>query len=79
MEGLEHVSTDDLVGELRSRSKTMFIALRPLAEHKNYTAVLAMGIDGKKVVTVDDRDRCLGMVYQAMQYVIPKPEDVFGG
>jgi hypothetical protein len=72
MSELDHISTDDLLAELRGRSKTMFVALRPLAEHKDFTAVISMGIDGRKPVTADDRDRCLGLAHQAMLYAVPK-------
>lgn len=72
LSGLEHVSTDDLVAELRSRSKTLFVAMRPLADERDFTAVISMGVDGRQVATAFDRDRCLGLAFQAMQYSIPK-------
>jgi hypothetical protein len=69
---LDHISTDDLLAELRSRSKTMFFAMRPLADHADFTAIISMGVDGRKPITADDRDRCLGLAQQAMIYAVPK-------
>jgi len=69
---LEDVSTDDLLQELRRRSKTMFFAMRPMADHHDFTAVIALAVDGRKPTTADDRDRCLGLASQAMQYAVPK-------
>lgn len=72
---LDNTSTDDLIFELRNRSKTMFLAMRPLADHKEFTAVVAMGVEGRKVVSATDRDSCIGLAYQAMQCAIPKSVD----
>lgn len=69
---LDPISTDDLIAELRNRSQVVFIAMRPLAQHHDFTAVISMGIDGRKVITAEDRDRCLGLAFQAMQYSTPK-------
>ena len=72
---LEHVSTDDLIDELVSRSRTILVARRPLGHDPEYTAAVSMGVDGRKVVSEDERDRCLGLTFQAMLFVIPKPVD----
>jgi len=72
MELIEEVSTDELIAELRRRSKTLFVAMRPAADHAEFTAVIALGVDGKRPVDQTDRDRCIGLAYQAMQYVTPK-------
>ena len=76
MSDLKTTSTDDILSELRSRSKVLFVAMRPMAEHRDFTAVVSMGVDGSKVVTAGDRDRCLGLAFQAMNYCIPKEIEV---
>jgi hypothetical protein len=53
----------------------MFLTLRPLAEHRDFSAVIAMAVDGRKPEAPDDRDRCLGLAFQAMQQAVPKPID----
>ena len=63
---LELTSTDDLLEELRRRSKAIFLAMIPLAEHKEFRQIYSLGVDGGRAVTADDADRCLGLAYRAM-------------
>lgn len=63
---LEHVDTSDLVHELQRRSRVFFLALRPLADDPDFTAMYSISVDGKLCTTTgDERDRCYGLAQSA--------------
>lgn len=58
---LEFVDTDDLIDELKIRSRVFFLAMRTLAE-KDQDTIYSFGVNGNKDTNNDEeRDSCIGL------------------